>query len=70
MANEKQSKTKQTIIEYQTTFAEWYRDRGCGGDDPISYHVPDPIEPDGEGWTMCGSAADDKCLFWFWMRSN
>jgi len=27
-----------------------------------------PVPPDGEGWRMCGAAADDGMLFWFWER--
>lgn len=30
----------------------------------------DPKQPDGIGWEMCGSAATNSFLFWFWKRIN
>jgi hypothetical protein len=50
--------------EYKTTEGTVGGRSAAGGYEDTD----DPLEPDGEGWEMIGSAADAGYLYWFWRR--
>lgn len=48
-------------FEYKTTSGEAFEKE---------YGQDDPEVPEGVGWEMCGSAASESRLYWFWRRIN
>lgn len=58
-------------LEYATTCARTERDQWHSAveDYPGVLSQPAPSPPPGDGWEMCGAAAGDYALFWFWRRA-
>ncbi len=54
-------------IEHATTVGRYAFSRNTETGQGV-YEVDDPILPNGLGWVLCGSAAADGALFWFWRR--
>jgi hypothetical protein len=61
-----QRKAVEMAYEYRTTHGDTFS--------PSSLHQDtqpdDPIQPDDDGWEMCGSAATTYRLYWFWRRDR
>jgi len=58
-------------VEYETTSVGLFHvdhETGRTTDAPVCKRL-EPQRPKGEGWDMCGSAANDHHLFWFWKRT-
>lgn len=52
------------MYEYRTTEGSFGYDESANIYEPTD----DPEPPEGNGWKMCGAAASDQRLFWFWRR--
>jgi hypothetical protein len=58
--------------EYATTYGSLYQGPKYISGELIEGECPpsNPVEPEGKGWEICGSAASNHKLYWFWRREK